>query len=188
VPQGAKRKRSCETLQGAACDFPTSTGVRTEVTSRRVKISINNTVLLLILTLGSICEVRAPVPSPVTDNPPDFRKEWIPGPPTHSILSPAESTMILAEQGGFYAPHTVPYPSPVNNHRSIRGQSASTHKDIPANQHLRNVDVIPSLSYYVYATQILGALQGANYLPHIQAALLAGLYTGQLAHPFQSHG
>jgi hypothetical protein len=188
VPRGAKRKRSCETLQGAACDFPISTGVRTEATSRRVEKSIDNAVLLLVLALGSICEVGAPVPGPVTDNPPDFRKEWIPGPPTRSVLSPAESAMILAEQGGFYAPHTVPYPSPVDDHRSVRGQSASARGDVPANQHLRNVDVIPGLSYYAYATQILGALQGANCLPHVQAALLAGLYAGQLAHPFQSHG
>jgi hypothetical protein len=138
-----------------------------EVTSRRVEKSINNTVLLLVLALGSICEVGAPVPSPVTDNPPDFCKEWIPGPPTCSVLSPAKSAMILIEQGGFYAPHTVPYPSPVNDYRSVRGQSASAHGDVPANQHLRNVDVIPGLSYYVYMTQILGVLQGANYLPYV---------------------
>ena len=48
------------------------------------------------------------------------------------------------------------------------------------------MDVIPGLAYYRYAAQILG-LQGGNGLPHVQAALLAGLYAGQLAHPFQSH-
>lgn len=52
----------------------------------------------------------------------------------------------------------------------------------------RDVDIIPGLAYYKYATQILGSLQGGNGLPHVQAALLAGLYAGQLAHPFQSHG
>ena len=50
----------------------------------------------------------------------------------------------------------------------------------------RNMDVIAGLAYYRYAAQILG-LQGGNGLPHVQAALLAGLYAGQLAHPFQSH-
>ena len=49
-----------------------------------------------------------------------------------------------------------------------------------------SMDVIPGLAYYRYAAQILG-LQGGNGLPHVQAALLAGLYAGQLAHPFQSH-
>jgi hypothetical protein len=188
MPRGGKRKRSCDTLQGAACDFPTSAGVMTEASSRRIEKSLDNAVLLLVLALGSICEVGAPVLGPVTDNPPDFRKEWIPGPPTRSVLSPAGSDMILPEQGSFYAPHTLPYSSPVDDRRSIRGPSASSGGDVPANQHLRNVDVIPGLSYYAYATQILGALQGANCLPHVQAALLAGLYAGQLAHPFQSHG
>ncbi|KAG2001016.1 hypothetical protein GB937_010596 [Aspergillus fischeri] len=75
TPQGIKRKRSCKTLQDAACNSPTSTAIRTEAMSHRIKKSINNTILLLMLALGSICEVRAPVPSPVTDNPPDFRKE-----------------------------------------------------------------------------------------------------------------
>ncbi|KAH3171345.1 hypothetical protein KXW49_009403 [Aspergillus fumigatus] len=186
--RGAERKRPCDTLQGAACDFPIPTVGRTEATSRRIERSIDNAVLLLVLALGSICEVGAPVPGPVTDNPPDFRKQWIPGPPTRSVLSPAESDIIFPVHGGFYAPHTIPYPSPVDDRRSIRGPSASLGGDVPANQHLRNVDVIPGLSYYAYATQILGELQGANGLPHVQAALLAGLYAGQLAHPFQSHG
>ncbi|OXV07880.1 hypothetical protein Egran_04356 [Elaphomyces granulatus] len=51
-----------------------------------------------------------------------------------------------------------------------------------------NVDIIPGLVYYAYATDILGNLQGGNDLPHVQAALLASLYAGQLAHSFQSHG
>lgn len=52
----------------------------------------------------------------------------------------------------------------------------------------RDVNIIPGVAYYKYAAQILGSLQGANSLPHVQAALLAGLYAGQLAHPLQSHG
>jgi hypothetical protein len=188
IPRGAKRKRSYEALQGAASDFTTTAGVGTEATGRRIKKSINNAVLLLVLALGSICEAGAPVPGPITDNPPDFRKEWIPGPPTRSVLSPAGSDMILPAQGSFYAPQAVPSPSSVDSRRSVRGRSASSGRDMPANRHLRNVDVIPGLSYYAYATQILGGLQGANGLLHVQAALLAGLYAGQLAHPFQSHG
>lgn len=47
------------------------------------------------------------------------------------------------------------------------------------------MDVITGLAYYGYAAQILG-LHG-NDLPHVQAALFAGLYMGQLTHPFQSH-
>ncbi|KAF7139663.1 hypothetical protein CNMCM5793_007262 [Aspergillus hiratsukae] len=183
MPRGAKRKRSCETLQGAAYDFPTS------AMSRRIEKSIDNAVLLLVLAVGSICEAGPPVPGPVTDTPPDFRKEWIPSPPTRSILSPAGSDMILPAQGSFYTsdPHAIPSSPPTDSRRSVGRQSESSSPS-PANQDLRNIDVIPGFSYYAYATQILGGLQGANKLPHVQATLLAGLYAGQLAHPFQSHG
>ncbi|KAI9039868.1 fungal specific transcription factor domain-containing protein [Aspergillus affinis] len=54
--------------------------------------------------------------------------------------------------------------------------------------HLTNPNPIPGLAYYGYATQILGSLQGANGLLHVQAALLAGIYAGQLVHPLQSYG
>lgn len=53
---------------------------------------------------------------------------------------------------------------------------------------LRNLDVVPGLAYYAYATDILGNLQGGVRVTHVQSALLAGIYAGQLAHPFQSHG
>lgn len=50
------------------------------------------------------------------------------------------------------------------------------------------MDAIPGLAYYGYATRILGNFQGGNSLLHVQVALLAALYTSQLAHPLQSHG
>ena len=51
---------------------------------------------------------------------------------------------------------------------------------------LRNVDLIPGLSYYAPATDILGNLHGSNDLFYVQAYLLAGLFMGQLARPFES--
>ena len=50
------------------------------------------------------------------------------------------------------------------------------------------MDVMPGMAYYAIASDILGNLQGGNDLAHAQACLLAALYTGQLAHPFSSHG
>ncbi|KAJ5715201.1 uncharacterized protein N7483_012382 [Penicillium malachiteum] len=46
----------------------------------------------------------------------------------------------------------------------------------------------PGLHLYAYAAEILGSCQGGPALDRIQACLLAGLYTGQLAHSFQSYG
>jgi hypothetical protein len=53
--------------------------------------------------------------------------------------------------------------------------------------HMNSFQANPGLALYGYATGILGHLQGANELEHVQAGLLAGLYAGQLAHPIQSH-
>ncbi|KAI9927385.1 hypothetical protein MW887_002997 [Aspergillus wentii] len=192
IPRGAKRKRSCETLQGAGCDVQSSPGSKPErYYTRRIEKSIDNAIILLVLAVGSICEWRdLPVPGPVRDTPVDFRKERIPGPPTNSILSPAGSDPAIPQSGSFYAPTSNAFPSPsmLDGRKGLSGRSMSLSRDGSDTRHLRNLDVIPGLAYYAYATQILGSLQGANGLLHVQAALLAGLYAGQLAHPFQSHG
>ncbi|OOF92376.1 hypothetical protein ASPCADRAFT_210245, partial [Aspergillus carbonarius ITEM 5010] len=150
----------------------------------RVEKSLENAIILLVLALGSICDIRGAIPGPVTDTPVDFRKERIPGPSTRSMLSPADTESLLQSQGSMFSqgnPHSFS--------SSADGQKAAFDRSsFPDNRHLRNVDVIPGLAYYAYAAQILGSLQGANGLYHVQASLLAGLYAGQLAHPFQSHG
>ncbi|KAE8145200.1 hypothetical protein BDV25DRAFT_133996 [Aspergillus avenaceus] len=185
LPRGAKRKRSCETLQGAGCDVQSPTSSKLESGSdRRIEKSIHNAIILLVLALGSICEAH-PVPGPVTDYPVDFRKEKIPGPSTRTVPSPAESDPALQSQSSAGVGNNQSFASPsgMDNCTSVEGPPGS-HDDL----HLKNSDFIPGLALYGYATQILGSLQGANGLPHVQAALLAGLYAGQLAHPFQSHG
>ena len=174
TPRGAKRKRSCETLQGAACDVPSPTNMMAQhAGDRPIEKSVDNAIILLVFALGSICQVRhGPIPGPVTDEPPDYLKQYIPGPTTRNILSPDGSDSV--SQPYMYASSMAD------------GRNNATGR--PDNQGLRNLDKIPGLAYYAYATQILGSLQGSNGLRHVQAALLAGLYAGQLAHPFQSHG
>ena len=201
-PRGAKRKRSCETLPGAACDLPSPVGGSRNY-SPRIEQSIDNAVILLVLALGSICECRdRPVPGSISDSPPDYRKEQIPGPSLmhhRPMMSPAGSESAMPLSSSFYAAPTsgsggggsgsFTSPSMIERQRSLPGQTALARDGSATDtRHLRNMDVIPGLAYYGYATQILGSLQGANGLPHVQAALLAGLYAGQLAHPFQSHG
>ncbi|KAB8240229.1 hypothetical protein BDV35DRAFT_402436 [Aspergillus flavus] len=180
TPQGTKRKRSCDSLQGMGCNVQSTAE---QGSGRRIERSIHNAIILLVLALGSICETD-PVPGPVTDQPVDFRKQKIPGPPTHDILSPAGSgsNSFPRSQGSGYVTESQAFASPSlagNRHSGVEGNPIPQDK---------NLDYIPGLAFYAYASEILGSLQGANGLPHIQAALLAGLYAGQLAHPFQSHG
>jgi hypothetical protein len=62
-----------------------------------------------------------------------------------------------------------------------RRGSSTDYYNSHAREGDRNVDVIPGLAYFTRAAEILGALQGGNDLLHVQANLLAALYTSQMA-------
>ncbi|KAF3923255.1 hypothetical protein ABW21_db0201104 [Orbilia brochopaga] len=55
-----------------------------------------------------------------------------------------------------------------------------------ADQILQNIDVIPGLAYCEKALQIMSMHQGRSEVEYVQAALLAGLYWGQLGRPMDS--
>jgi hypothetical protein len=190
-PRGAKRKRSSETLPPGWYDMqpsPTSNPERTA--SRRIEKSIENAIILLVLALGAICEWRdKPLPGPAKDHGAEISAAST----SRSVLSPAVSDSALQSSGAFCSPssHSFPSPGGAESHKPLPGRSVSaglSGREVSDFSPTRNMDIIPGLAYYAYATDILGNLQGGNNLLHVQAALLAGLYAGQLAHPFQSHG
>lgn len=191
--RGAKRKRSNESLRGARGESQSSVNAASGTSRPRIGIGRNfdNAIILLVLAIGSICECKSPLPGPIMDPKPDFRNEQIPRPLSGShtangVLSPANSDSTLMPAASLYAlpPQNVAHPFPsATRQNPVRAASASRD----GSGQPKNLHVIPGLSFYAYATQILGHLQGANTLPHVHAALLAGLYAGQLAHPFQSH-
>lgn len=164
------------------------------------ELNIDNATILLIFALGAICETPHPLPGPVA--PVDYRQQYIPG-PTHSIqaeangiqaangvLSPANSDSALPTgPSSFYTQigstsHSFPSRAEPTPPRKpiISDTSANDGSERP-----KNYRVIPGLFLFGYATMILGSLQGVGTLKSVQARLLAGLYAGQLAHPFQSH-
>lgn len=162
VPRGAKRKRSDDSTLEFKIDDLASGG------PRRVEKSIQNAVILMVLALGAICDWRSlPLPGPVSKHPLDIQSEQVQG---SAITSPN-----VTSNGLFAYPMT-------SGQRSF-----SNHSNMSESYITRNVDVIPGLAYFAYGTGILGLLHSADGLPHVQAALLAGLYTGQLARPFESH-
>ncbi|KAJ6065751.1 hypothetical protein N7444_001404 [Penicillium canescens] len=199
-PRPAKRKRSNENL-GARGEFlsPSSTPARP-----RVGRNIDNAVVMLCLALGAICECPAPLPGPIMDQKIDYRSQHIPSPlppmpvgsgqfGVNGVLSPANSDSALQMATPLY---TVPMQATSQSfgptstttaepRRNLSRRSVSHTRDEAG--HTKNYQVIPGLTLYGFCTEILGHLQGANELEHVQAALLAGLYAGQLAHPFQSH-
>ena len=148
---------------------------------------ISHAIVLLVMALGKICEHKRDLPP----TPRERQKES-----SHSLpYSPFN-------QGSPASGSLKPSPSPstasvYNNARSPPSEMRATmwgrgisEENSPQTwqQHkeTRNVDVIPGLAYFAYATDILGNQHGGLDLPHVQANLLAGLYMGQLACSFES--
>lgn len=205
-PRGAKRKRSSDDLHGFR-------GASTEATSssqRRVGRNIDNAIVLLIFALGAICETKSPLPGPIMDDRTDYKLQPIPCPlpplqapranginAPNGLHSPANSDSALPTSAAFYTSHitslsqsfpptgSLPSSGIETRQNLSRTTVSATHDDYGNSM---NLQVIPGLSLYGFATVILGHLQGGVELEHVQAGLLAGLYAGQLAHPFQSHG
>lgn len=201
-PHGAKR--SIEEIQGTRVQ---SADTASGASPPRVERNIDNAIILLVLALGSICESKSQLPGPIMDHKAHYRQLHIPGPlpllqpgslngpyVPNGVLSPANLESALVANPSLYVPR-VPsmgqygYPSSQPESRIQKSQSkrsfTSTRDEYG---HVKKLQVIRGLGLYGFATGILGHLQGGVDLEHVQAGLLAGLYAGQLPHPFQSHG
>lgn len=146
--------------------------------------SISTAIVLLIMALGRICEWKSPLPGVRHLSEP---KEPIPGlhhasPQNNFGQSPRAFPHGTPPM--FSSSHIVgntPAPSPTSLYRNSLPSPRSVAEDST-----RNIDVVPGLSYYAPATDILGNLHGSNDLAHVQAYLLAGLFMGQMARTFES--
>ncbi|KAJ4345059.1 hypothetical protein N0V95_005968 [Ascochyta clinopodiicola] len=61
-----------------------------------------------------------------------------------------------------------------------------SHSETSEDTRLRNVDILPGMGYFAYATDILGNQQGGNTVAHAQAMILAALYLSQFARVLES--
>lgn len=153
----------------------------------RFERSISTAIVLLVMALGRICEWKNPLPGVRHLNEPRRSHEAV----THH-LSPSNSNFQSppalshgtspASSSSNVMGSTMTHPSPIKMYHNSLPSPKSNVEELP----IRNVDVIPGLSYYAPATDILGNLHGSNDLLHVQAYLLAGLYMGQLARTFES--
>ncbi|KAF2785843.1 hypothetical protein K505DRAFT_368750 [Melanomma pulvis-pyrius CBS 109.77] len=89
-----------------------------------------------------------------------------------------------------------PLPAPTNDRgpvtfgawgftRDSPHSSNNSFSEDPENRQ-RNIDTMPGMAYFSYATDILGNQQGGNTVAHAQAMLLAALYLGQFARVLES--
>ncbi|XPS74110.1 hypothetical protein M3J09_006235 [Ascochyta lentis] len=88
--------------------------------------------------------------------------------------------------------HHDPLPSPQSDKMSHTNGGWGVHangsfnSDTSDDNRPRNVDILPGMGYFAYATDILGNQQGGNTVAHAQAMILAALYLSQFARVLES--
>jgi len=147
--------------------------------------SINNALVLLVLALGKICLVKdkkipdgVPVSEPSHASP--VVRNGVPASPLHG--SPPSYG---GHSSGLPSPKDAGDRSSASRRASFQGSGGPSVK--PATSLKRNLDVIPGLDYFAYATDILGGQLAGTSLRHIHAYILAGLYHGQLGRVMESY-
>lgn len=176
---GSKRKRS------PAPDGAESPSASPKQPKPMFQRSINNAVVLLVLALGKICLHKDKIPDvvPVSDVPhgsPMARNGYpaspVQGsPPSHS--SQSQSASLASPKDGGERPG-------LSRRSSFQGAGPAPKT---ATSLKRNLDVIPGLDYFAYATDIIGGQLAGTSLRHVYAYILAGLYHGQLGRVLESY-
>lgn len=179
--KSAKRKHSDTQYQSMGSELASPTAPF--AVQPRFQRAISTAIVLLVMALGKICEWRDPLPGPVVDdgkeNPAARLAPISPFPSTSESASPLSIRQSPTSSTQTMSTTSTPSGLPMRD-PSFRPPAEDTSAG------LRNLDVIPGLAYYAFATDIMGNCHGGNDLSHVQANLLAALYTGQLARAFES--
>lgn len=177
---GSKRKRSPAPDSADSASMTPKTGRPT------FQRSINNALVLLVLALGKICLNKDKIPDVVPVSEPlhgsPVARNGYPASPIHSS-SPSHppQTPLTGAPSPREGSADRPSPSRRSSFQS-GGQAAKAGVSLR-----RNMDVIPGLDYFAYATDIMGGQLAGTSLRHIHAYLLAGLYHGQLGRVLESY-
>lgn len=174
---GQKRKRS----PGTTADSP-EVPHNTDLKPGHPFRSIGTALVLLVMALGAICEHKTGIPDIAKDQNDDHSAAGSPQMRNSHPRSPIQASPTLSSATG------LPSPQDGMFSRSRRTSSEGAHYHVKSrpSRH-RNLDLIPSLSYFALATDILGNQNGGNSLQHVHANILAGLYHGQLGRVLESH-
>ena len=146
--------------------------------------SIGSALVLLVLALGAITQHKGKLPDVAADRDDDI--SWTASPtvrngyPPSPLQSSPSITTPLAES----SPQEHDRTQSRSRRTSIEG--VYPPKRIPTVKE-KNLDRIPGLFYFAFATDIIGNQLGGNSLPHVHANILAGLYQGQLGRVLESH-
>jgi hypothetical protein len=123
--------------------------------------------------------------------------EWVGSGKGEIERSLCNAIVLLVLALGKACAYKLPLPAPQIDRSPYINQSWGYVQDSPnphgsftsgtsEDHHQRNIDILPGMAYYAYATDILGNQQGGNTTAHAQAFLLAALYLGQYARVLES--
>ncbi|KAK0638903.1 hypothetical protein B0T16DRAFT_234526 [Cercophora newfieldiana] len=187
---GSKRKRS-ERSPAPDGGLEVPPGISMKSIKPTFQRSINNAIVLLVLALGKICLNKSsklpdavPVSEP-TQGSPVVHNGHPASPIQGSQGSPPSYPSTTTHSSGFHSPKDgTERPGP-SRRASFQGGGPLAAKQGTSLK--RNMDVIPGLDYFAYATDILGGQLAGTSIRHIHAYILAGLYHGQLGRVMESY-
>jgi hypothetical protein len=143
--------------------------------------TINTAIVLLVMALGQISLWKGGLPDivPVKEKDGDHSgSSWNSSPTMRNghPQSPIQTS-----------PMGVPSPQDMDRTQSrSRRTSIEGGTTLPPRAKPKNLDIMPGLAYFAFATDILGNQLGGNSLQHVHAYILAGLYHAQLARIMES--
>ncbi|KAL2141273.1 hypothetical protein VTI28DRAFT_2645 [Corynascus sepedonium] len=177
---GSKRKRS------PGPDGAESSSTSSKPSKPAFPRSINNALVLLVLALGKICLHKDKIPDvvPVSEPPQHGSPLARNGYPASPIQGSSPSHASHSYSAGIPSPKDGAERPVPSRRASFQGGGGSIKGGTSPK---RNLDVIPGLDYFAYATDILGGQLAGTSLRHIYAFLLAGLYQGQLGRVLESY-
>lgn len=150
--------------------------------------TISTAIVLLVMALGSVCQVTRKIHDCVWSESNEAESS--------SGISPSVRNGYPSPSGHQGSPaisNASGLPSPIDGDRNQQPRSrrssveGSFQGKATSGAKPRNLDVVPGLDYFAFATDILGNQCGGNTLQHVHANILASLYHGQLGRPVESH-
>jgi len=176
---GQKRKRS--PVPGEYSDPPQPILSLQELKPFHPFRTINTAIVLLAMSLGAVCLYKGKLPDAALEKEADADN-------LGSSYS-SSPTMKNGYPQSPLQPSPIGIPSPQDMDRTqsrSRRTSIEGGPNFPARAKPKNIDRMPGLAYFAFATDILGNQLGGNSLQHVHAHILAGLYHSLLARIMES--
>jgi hypothetical protein len=176
---GQKRKRS--PVPGEYPELPQHLLELTEFKPFHPFRTINTAIVLLVMALGQISLWKGRLPEIVPEKDKDRDNPGSSWNSSPTMRNGYPQSPIQTPSMGMPSPQDMDRTQPRSRRTSIEGGT-----NLPPRAKAKNLDMMPGLAYFAFATDILGNQLGGNSLQHVHAYILAGLYHAQLARIMES--